>query len=83
MTDEQFRARFPDAPTNNNCLANVACPNCGSRGPFRVEVKTVVTMHDNGTEDHGDTESTGGYTQCLACGSEGVDADFYIEGLDE
>jgi len=36
---------------NENCLAGMKCPECESEGPFDIEVVTMVTMHDDGSED--------------------------------
>ncbi len=83
MKATTFRKRFPNAGTNDNCLINVACPKCGSRGPFCVEIRTCVDMEDMGTGDHGDTEPTGRYTECKGCGHTGRDSAFYIPGLDQ
>jgi hypothetical protein len=82
MTAKTFRRKFPDAPANSNCLHDVACHGCGSRGPFRVEVTTITTMHDDGTDGHEDSEPTGRYTQCRECLHEGSDDKFRIKGLD-
>jgi hypothetical protein len=35
---------------NEHCLAGMACPNCGSEGPFRITVLTTVLMYDEGSE---------------------------------
>lgn len=83
MNATTFRKRFPQAGTNDNCLTNIGCPKCGSRGPFRVQVLTVVEMHDDGTDDHEDTEPTGRFTECKKCGHSGRDRTFWISGLDE
>ena len=37
---------------NENCLAGMKCPSCGSEGPFEIEVVTMVTMHDDGSDDY-------------------------------
>lgn len=82
MKASTFRKRFPDAETNSNCLVDVACPECGNRDSFRVQVVTVVEMSDDGTDGHEDTENTGRFTQCVSCGHEGRDSLFHVEGLD-
>lgn len=56
---------------NNNCLEGMACPQCGSEGPFLIAVHHLVRVHDDGTEEpqHGsdyewnDTD----YCACEAC----------------
>jgi hypothetical protein len=81
---ERFIKKFPKSEENDNCLADYACPKCGSRGDFEVEVYIVVTMSDMGTEsDGGDSEFTGRYMKCCACAHEGKSKDFWHFGLDD
>ena len=50
---------------NTNCLANMACPQCKSYGPFDIEVKKWMTMHDDGSEESEDgTEEWGDDSRC-------------------
>jgi hypothetical protein len=62
---------------NTNCLAGIRCPECGSEGPFIIEVTQQVVMSDDGSEDycplHWDEES---YMQCVECDFDGTAADF-------
>jgi hypothetical protein len=63
---------------NTNCLENIACPKCGSDGPFFIEVRKQVLMHDDGSEEcdsdeHWDSES---YCRCFECDHEGEVTDF-------
>ena len=41
---------------NSNCLAGIACPHCGSEGPFDITAMTVATMYDDGCEKTADIE---------------------------
>lgn len=42
---------------NSNCLEGMRCPKCGSEGPFRIEVRVMAMVHDDGTDLlDGDTE---------------------------
>lgn len=41
---------------NTNCLEGFQCPECGSFGPFRIDASVTVLVHDDGTEQCGDTE---------------------------
>lgn len=41
---------------NHNCLEGMACPKCGSDGPFSIVSSCVVTWTDDGTEDEHDFE---------------------------
>ena len=38
---------------NTNCLEGMACPECGSFGPFKISVTQagIVLVYDDGTED--------------------------------
>ena len=63
---------------NNNCLEGIKCPKCGSEGPFIVEVRVQVLMHDEGSEDcnsdnHWDGNS---YMRCYMCDADGLAKDF-------
>lgn len=83
MTAKQFRKKFPAADTNDNCLRDIACPSCGSRGRFDIEVSTVAKFDDMGSDDTGDMEwSDDSFIGCRACNHSGQVADFTIQGLD-
>jgi len=70
---------------NDNCLAGMQCPQCGSEGPFVMEVTTLVLMSDEGNDpwwnDGGGVETqwnNASYCQCRACAYQGTVADFTI-----
>lgn len=53
---------------NENCLAGMKCPVCGSYGPFRIEATTLATVHDNGVDETVDFEwSSDSYCECGEC----------------
>jgi len=57
--------------TNTNCLEGMRCPKCASHGPFRIAVKVVVLMHDDGfyTDTMNDADwGSDAYCQCEQCG---------------
>ena len=84
MNAKQFLRKFPDAERNTNCLTDMACPKCGNRERFNVEVKTIMELQDMGSGDHADIEHDAtSFCQCLECAEEGTVADFTIEGLDD
>lgn len=84
MNAKQFREKFPDARRNRNCLKDFACPKCGNRSRFNIEVSTMMEFRDDGSDDHGNTEwDMNSFCQCLECGEDGDVKDFTIEGLDE
>jgi hypothetical protein len=53
------------------------CPQCKSFEPFKIEVKTVMKVFDNGNDDHGDTQwDADSYCECCECGFFATVADF-------
>jgi hypothetical protein len=61
----------------------MACPVCGNRSPFTVQVTTFVELTDEtgyGSSD-GFEELEGSMVECDECGHQGFD--FLIEGLDD
>lgn len=69
--------------TNTNCLKGIACPECGSLGPFIITVETNVVMHDDGwvetTRDRDDWGAHWGahsFIRCDSCDHPGVVAEF-------
>jgi hypothetical protein len=36
---------------NTNCLEGLACPNCGSFGPFSIECTATFDVSDDGTDN--------------------------------
>ena len=64
--------------SNTNCLEGMACPQCGSLGPFTIEIKTTVVMHDDGSELGRGHEQWDGdsYCGCRECDTHGVVSDF-------
>jgi hypothetical protein len=69
---------------NTNVLEGFRCPNpdCGSYGPFKIEVKQYVVVHDDGTDlPEGDTEwDDENYCQCCECDHEATVKAFNEEG---
>jgi hypothetical protein len=72
---------------NENCLEGLRCPQCGSEEPFRVEVKVMMLIWDDGEDD--DSMSAGrnwddaSYCECFECHHTGTVADFRIAAGDE
>ena len=66
MTPKEFIAKFPNAERNCNCLTDIACPECGSRGRFDIEIKTTAKFGDEGSEDTSDMEWEDGMLQVAA-----------------
>jgi hypothetical protein len=62
---------------NKNILSDMRCPKCKSYEPFRIEIKTLATVWDSGTDIDGDNEwNNASYCECLVCYHYGVVSDF-------
>ncbi len=84
LTAWRLIQKFPRLQLNENCLTNIACPECGNRDQFRIEMKSTFTLRDDGTDGHGDTEwGRHAYCQCGQCQHEGRVRDFTFPGLDD
>ena len=85
MTADEFIAKFPEQDTvNENCLRELACPKCGSRGDFKICVVSTATVSDDGTEDfEGSDWDETSWCHCRQCGNRATVLDFTIEDLDE
>jgi len=63
--------------SNENCLAGLRCPNCGSYGPYRIEIKTLATVTDDGTDEYeGADWEDESFCGCIDCSHDGKVADF-------
>jgi DNA-directed RNA polymerase subunit RPC12/RpoP len=84
MTKEQYIQKFGEPEyTNENCLTDTACPECGYRISFRIVAVTEFLVSDDGTESYSDVEwSDSSRITCRNCEHEGDIASFTIEGLD-
>lgn len=70
-----------DDGTNTNCLTNIKCPRCGSLEPFRIEVTSLMTVWDNGTDDYGEVMwEDDAYIECIECNFHGKVHGFTTEG---
>jgi hypothetical protein len=70
---------------NENCLAGMKCPTCGSFGRFAVEIviRGTVWMEDDGWDEpprDGGEWDDASYCQCGECGFTGVVKDFKGSG---
>jgi len=53
---------------NENCLAGMACPSCGSEGPFSIVSTCIAEWTDDGTEEASDLEfDDDSHCRCMAC----------------
>jgi hypothetical protein len=69
---------------NENCLEAMRCPQCGSLGPFKITVTTVLLVDDEGIDNEGidnmwDKQSR---CECRDCYNVGTAADFHEEPHD-
>lgn len=84
LTTRQLMQKFPHLQSNDNCLNNIACPECGSRDRFRIEMKSIFTLRDDGTDGYEDTDwGQNAYCQCGECQHEGKVRDFTFSRLDD
>ena len=84
LTARRLMQKFPNLQPNDNCLTNIACPECGNRDQFRIEMKSVFTLRDDGTDGYEDTDwGRNAYCQCGQCQHEGKVCDFIFAGLDD
>lgn len=69
---------------NKNCLANMACPECGSLGPYKIEAKCDADVDDNGidTTENFQWEADSPCT-CKACSHDALVRDFYVSAESE
>jgi hypothetical protein len=67
----------PSAGANTNVLQGMRCPECGSLGPFRIEIITTALVFDSGVEDMGDNEwDNESACECIECGYDGIVRDY-------
>jgi hypothetical protein len=72
-------ASQPSISPNVNCLEGKRCPECGSYGPFEVQVSMRVLLRDSGTDDAEDGSTwydEDAPTKCDSCRHEGKFGDF-------
>lgn len=76
--------KFPDMRINSNCLEDKACPKCGNRDEFRIDLKTQANLVDDGTDANvGDHEyDDDSVCVCEKCRFTTQLSDFTFEGLD-
>ena len=85
LTVAQLLKKFPDwSEPNENCLEDIACPNCGNRYRFGIVGTTKFDVQDDGSSgNEGDHEwDENSITSCDDCRHAGVLSDFTFEGLD-
>jgi len=84
LTARRLIQKLPRLRPNENCLINIACPECGNRDQFRIEMKSMFTLRDDGTHGYEDMEwGQNAFCQCGQCQHEGKVRDFTFPGLDE
>lgn len=74
----------PNTAPNENVLAGMCCPGCGSQGPFRIVAEAVFLVFDDGTDDYSDVQwDPGSRCSCEGCGFSGSVQDFTIPDAEE
>lgn len=62
---------------NDNCLAGMKCPSCGSYGPFKMVVSCIALVTDEGIEETEDYEwDKTSYCACVNCQHDATVFDF-------
>ncbi|MEN6304887.1 MAG: hypothetical protein ABFD96_19305 [Armatimonadia bacterium] len=64
---------------NTKLLDGMCCPECGSEGPFLIEVTMMVLIHDDGPDPEDETEKNwdnDSYCECPECHHHGAVRDF-------
>jgi hypothetical protein len=80
FTSRQSGGQISMKTENANCLDGMKCPKCGSLEPFSIEVRMMVAVSDDGTEDYGNAEwEDASYCECRACCFHGIAGDFRID----
>lgn len=73
---------------NENCLAGMVCPKCGQEDKFIIEVTTLVSLTDDGTDpydsdirDYSVDWTEDSFARCSdpECEWEGIVKDLYPE----
>lgn len=68
---------------NNNCLAGMQCPKCQNEEPFKIEVRALITLYDDGSdpdEGLGDIDwQDDTYCECGQCAHYGTIKDFRVK----
>ena len=68
MTNETCGMPDDGEIPGENCLEGMRCPNCGSYGPFLIEIKTTALVCDDGIEEYGDAEwDADSWCTCQEC----------------
>lgn len=69
-----------DKNGNDNCLENLACPECGEHESLMIQVTTWVEMQDRGSGDHEDLEwDDNSLIRCPSCYHEAAAKSFMFE----
>ena len=69
---------------NSNCLQGLACPKCGNHERLVIEVASLASVTDEGTDIFGDVQwHSTSYCECPGCWHRGTVADFHSNGQDE
>ena len=65
---------------NNNVLAGISCPKCGSVDSFKIYASATFTVHDYGTGHFETVEwDDSAPIECLGCHHHGKVAEFHVK----
>lgn len=83
MTPQEFLEEYPEAPHRTGNLEDMACPNCGQREQFSVEIREMAVVQDHRQDSNGDPEwDRDSYARCDDCDTNEDVRYFTIRGLD-
>lgn len=88
MTAKNWIKKFPGRkPKGDSSLEDMACPKCGWRKDFEIEITSTVTVDDEGVMNANDCDHTWDDKSPCECGNRrcfhsGKVKDFRIPGLD-
>lgn len=85
MTAEEFLEQYPDAVENSMNLEDMACPHCGNRDRFLIDITSYATVTDLRQQDAGEMGEWDhdSYCRCAECEADGEPVRYFtIRGLD-
>ena len=86
MTPQEFCAKFgvKGPKADNSYLEDMACPECGYRGQFRISATADVLVSNYDVDDDSGFEwDRDSACACTKCDHQDIIAGFTIVGLDE
>jgi hypothetical protein len=71
---------YCDKNGNDNCLYDIECPVCAHYSEFKIEIRAMVRITDEGTSDMYDSDWTDeSFILCTNCNYHGAVREFRIK----